>query len=141
MTKLDRHVCGDVGAHGERGQPAYTRIHLTTTVTTSARIFALRFISLHYDKLFRFISIIIFYIESVGKNNKLIHFLCFLHKDFSFLPIFLFLHRFTSCRFLRLGETEVMFTLKEEISYPGQYHCDVGEIYDTVKLKVIVAVS
>ncbi|VBB25707.1 unnamed protein product [Acanthocheilonema viteae] len=83
MTKLDRHVCGDVGAHGERGQPAYTRIHLTTAITTSARLFALRF--------------------------------------------------------LRLGETEIMFILKEEISYPGQYHCDVGEIYDAVKLKVIVA--
>ncbi|EJW82159.1 hypothetical protein WUBG_06930, partial [Wuchereria bancrofti] len=85
MTKLARHVCGDMGAHGERGQPAYTRIHLTTTVTTSVRIFALRF--------------------------------------------------------LRLGETEVIFTLKEEISYPGRYHCDVGEIFDAVKLKVIVSVS
>ncbi|EFO22693.2 hypothetical protein LOAG_05791 [Loa loa] len=83
IAKLDRHVCGDLGAHGERGQPAYTRIHLTAAVTTSTRIFALRF--------------------------------------------------------LRLGETEVMFTLKEEISYPGRYHCDVGEIYDAVKLRVIVA--
>ncbi|VDK76200.1 unnamed protein product [Litomosoides sigmodontis] len=83
MTKLDRRVCADVGAHGERGQPAYTRIHLTKTITTSVRIFALRF--------------------------------------------------------LRLGEAEVIFTLKEEISYPGQYHCDVGKIYDAVKLKVIVA--
>ncbi|CAG9533218.1 unnamed protein product, partial [Cercopithifilaria johnstoni] len=83
MAKLDRHVCGDVGAHGERGQPAYTRIHLTTTSTTSSRIFTLRF--------------------------------------------------------LRLGETEIIFKLKEEISYPGKYHCDVGKIYDAVKLKVIVA--
>uniref|UniRef100_A0A158Q840 A2M domain-containing protein n=1 Tax=Elaeophora elaphi TaxID=1147741 RepID=A0A158Q840_9BILA len=83
MAKLDRHVCGDVGAHGERGQPAYARIHLTKAITTSARMFALRF--------------------------------------------------------LRLGETEVIFTLKEEISYPGQYHCNVGEIYDAVKLKIIVA--
>ncbi|KAM3728473.1 Ophiophagus venom factor [Dirofilaria immitis] len=82
MTKLDRHVCGDVGAYGERGQPAYTRIHLTTTIPTSVRIFAFRF--------------------------------------------------------LRLGETEVVFILKEEISYPGRYHCDIGEIYDAVKLKVTV---
>ncbi|VIO88803.1 Uncharacterized protein BM_BM3335 [Brugia malayi] len=83
MMKLARHVCADMGAYGERGQPAYTRIHLTTTVTTSVRIFALRF--------------------------------------------------------LRLGEAEVIFTLKEEISYPGRYHCDVGEIFDVVKLKVIVS--
>lgn len=45
MTKLDRHVCADVGADGERGQPAYSRIHLTKTITTSIRIFALRFVS------------------------------------------------------------------------------------------------
>ncbi|VDK64205.1 unnamed protein product [Onchocerca ochengi] len=83
MTNLDRHVCGDVGAYGERGQPAYTRIHLTTTIPTSVRIFPLKF--------------------------------------------------------FRIGETEIMFILKEEISYPGRYHCDIGEIYDAVKLKVIVA--
>ncbi|VDP13505.1 unnamed protein product [Onchocerca flexuosa] len=83
MTNLDRHVCGDVGAYGERGQPAYTRIHLTTTIPTSVRIFPLKF--------------------------------------------------------FRIGETEIMFILKEEISYPGRYHCEIGEIYDAVKLKVIVA--
>uniref|UniRef100_A0A915PNP5 Alpha-2-macroglobulin domain-containing protein n=1 Tax=Setaria digitata TaxID=48799 RepID=A0A915PNP5_9BILA len=83
VAKLDRHVCGDIGANGERGQPAYSRVHLTTTNTNAAKIFTLRF--------------------------------------------------------LHTGETEVMFVLKEEVSYPGRYHCDVGGVYDTVKLKVIVA--
>ncbi|VDN06328.1 unnamed protein product [Thelazia callipaeda] len=82
MAGLDRHVCGDVGAYGERGQPAYNRIYLTPIMNTSAKEFALRF--------------------------------------------------------LRVGKTEVVFTLKEEISYPGRYHCNIGKTYDAVKLIVTV---
>lgn len=43
--------------------------------------------------------------------------------------------------FLSVGESEVIFKLKEEDSYPGKYHCDVGTVYDTVRMKVTIAVS
>ncbi|VDM40303.1 unnamed protein product [Toxocara canis] len=45
------------------------------------------------------------------------------------------------CSFLSVGESEVIFKLKDEDSYPGKYHCDVGKVYDMVKMKVTIAVS
>ncbi|CAD6185284.1 unnamed protein product [Caenorhabditis auriculariae] len=44
-----------------------------------------------------------------------------------------------SMRFLVTGITNVTFYLREEASYPGKHHCDVGKILDIVKIHLKIA--
>lgn len=83
LSGLERRVCGDIGADGERGELAYSRIQLSPSRKTVAKTFSLKFLS--------------------------------------------------------IGESEATFTLKEENSRPGIYHCDEGVIYDKIKVKVTIA--
>ncbi|WKX99325.1 hypothetical protein Q1695_014309 [Nippostrongylus brasiliensis] len=42
-------------------------------------------------------------------------------------------------RFLSTGLSSVTFVLRQERSYPGKHHCDIGDIKDQVRLKVQIA--
>ncbi|EYB91197.1 hypothetical protein Y032_0209g2107 [Ancylostoma ceylanicum] len=42
-------------------------------------------------------------------------------------------------RFLSTGSTKVTFQLREETSFPGKHHCDIGEVYDSVRLNIFIA--
>ncbi|KAK5965505.1 hypothetical protein GCK32_008147, partial [Trichostrongylus colubriformis] len=42
-------------------------------------------------------------------------------------------------KFLSTGSTSVTFVLRQESSFPGKHHCEVGEIEDTVRLEIVIA--
>jgi hypothetical protein len=46
-----------------------------------------------------------------------------------------------SFKFLQIGVIPLVFTLRKEETYPGEHHCNVGQIYDQIQLNVTVSVS
>uniref|UniRef100_A0A0M3HIY1 Secreted protein n=1 Tax=Ascaris lumbricoides TaxID=6252 RepID=A0A0M3HIY1_ASCLU len=44
LTGLQRHVCGDVGADGYRGQPTYARVEISPHKKTATKTFTLRYV-------------------------------------------------------------------------------------------------
>ncbi|KAK6759265.1 hypothetical protein RB195_021086 [Necator americanus] len=42
-------------------------------------------------------------------------------------------------KFLSTGLTTVMFQLREETTFPGKHHCELGEVYDSVRLSIFIA--